>query len=369
MATKKFSELTLLTAANAVATDFMVINDVGEAAADQNKRIVISELATLILNQFESTPIDKDALMYNGSTWDSRPIVEADISDLQTYAGLGANSFTAQQSITDATSPQVDLIYDGSNNTTFETDSAGKLIITPSGGVTTISGRVDQTDVGAFSAFFGFEAGLNDDLVSNACVAFGYQTLKTNVSGNDNVCMGAVAGEKVTGSRNAFFGSATGRNPAGSSNNTAMGYIALFAAAGSANTAMGSQALSGCTGANNIAFGFNAGANLVNGSNNMYLGYDIDAASTTESNILNIGNYIFGDGIDGTGTTVSAGRIGLGVRPTGNMTGLTIEDGVLGLKEITTPTADSGYGKIYTKTDNKLYVQTGDGVEHEIAFV
>ena len=44
-------------------------------------------------------------------------------------------------------------------------------------------------------------------------------------------------------------------------------------------------------------------------------------------------------------------------------------DGVLGLKETTTPTADAGYGKIYTKSDNKLYVQTGDGNEHEIAFV
>ena len=32
-------------------------------------------------------------------------------------------------------------------------------------------------------------------------------------------------------------------------------------------------------------------------------------------------------------------------------------------------TADANYGKIYTKADNKLYCQTGDGVEHEIAFV
>ena len=44
-------------------------------------------------------------------------------------------------------------------------------------------------------------------------------------------------------------------------------------------------------------------------------------------------------------------------------------DGVLGLKETTTPTADTNYGKIYTKTDNKLYFQDGAGVEHEIAFV
>jgi hypothetical protein len=50
-------------------------------------------------------------------------------------------------------------------------------------------------------------------------------------------------------------------------------------------------------------------------------------------------------------------------------TSLSVEDGVITIKEATTPTAVANYGKIYTKSDNKLYVQTGDGVEHEIAFV
>jgi len=43
-------------------------------------------------------------------------------------------------------------------------------------------------------------------------------------------------------------------------------------------------------------------------------------------------------------------------------------DGVLGLKETTTPTADASYGKVYTKNDDKLYFQDGAGAEHEIAF-
>ena len=46
-----------------------------------------------------------------------------------------------------------------------------------------------------------------------------------------------------------------------------------------------------------------------------------------------------------------------------------LEGGSLILKEITTPTADANYGKIYTKSDNKIYFQDGDGTEHEIAFV
>lgn len=44
-------------------------------------------------------------------------------------------------------------------------------------------------------------------------------------------------------------------------------------------------------------------------------------------------------------------------------------DGVLAMAETTTPTADTNYGKVYCKSDNKLYFQDGAGTEHEIAFV
>jgi len=63
------------------------------------------------------------------------------------------------------------------------------------------------------------------------------------------------------------------------------------------------------------------------------------------------------------------GNVGIGLTPTANMVGLSIEAGCLTLKERATPTADTNYGKIYTKTDNKLYFQDGAGTEHEIAFV
>jgi hypothetical protein len=39
------------------------------------------------------------------------------------------------------------------------------------------------------------------------------------------------------------------------------------------------------------------------------------------------------------------------------------------MAETTTPTADANFGKIYCKSDNKLYFQDGAGTEHEIAFV
>lgn len=63
----------------------------------------------------------------------------------------------------------------------------------------------------------------------------------------------------------------------------------------------------------------------------------------------------------------STGRVGLGLTPTANMPGLSIEAGLLTLKETTTPTADADYAKIYSKNDNKLYFQDGAGAEHEVS--
>ena len=48
---------------------------------------------------------------------------------------------------------------------------------------------------------------------------------------------------------------------------------------------------------------------------------------------------------------------------------LQLSTGILKIKETTTPGASGGYGKVYTKNDNKLYFQDGAGTEHEVAFV
>lgn len=48
---------------------------------------------------------------------------------------------------------------------------------------------------------------------------------------------------------------------------------------------------------------------------------------------------------------------------------MVIEDGLLTIKETTTPTAVVDYGKVYCKSDNNLYFQDGAGDEHQVAFV
>ena len=65
---------------------------------------------------------------------------------------------------------------------------------------------------------------------------------------------------------------------------------------------------------------------------------------------------------------VSSGNVGIGTSSPSAYADLTLESGALALKERATPTADTNYGKVYTKTDNKLYFQDGAGTEHEIAF-
>lgn len=64
----------------------------------------------------------------------------------------------------------------------------------------------------------------------------------------------------------------------------------------------------------------------------------------------------------------SDGNVGIGTSSPSAYADLTLQRGVLCLKETTTPGADTGHGKIYTKFDNKLYFQDGAGYEHEIAF-
>jgi len=62
------------------------------------------------------------------------------------------------------------------------------------------------------------------------------------------------------------------------------------------------------------------------------------------------------------GTTPAAGSF-----TTLDVSGNSTFETAMAIKETTTPTAKADYGKIYTKTDNKLYFQDGAGSEHLIS--
>ncbi len=95
-----------------------------------------------------------------------------------------------------------------------------------------------------------------------------------------------------------------------------------------------------------------------------YLG----SSSSSNSNIifLNRRNALLQFGTNGNTqmTILGNGDVGIGIAtPPTNATKLTIEDG-LTFKEISAPTADLTYGKIWTETNNELFFQSGDGTTH-----
>lgn len=194
--------------------------------------------------------------------------------------------------------------------------------------------RLQATD--DTSIFLGYEAGASDDGTNNANlalgnnalknttsgsdnIAIGYEALLTNTTSSGNIALGSGSLSLTTGQYNAALGHQTGEFNASGGYNVLFGYRAGRGVAGgsdnsSANVIFGSGTGSAIDSAdNNILLGAGSAETLTTGDNNILLGYDIEFASASTSNSLNIGNLLFGTGIDGTGTTVSSGSIGIGV--------------------------------------------------------
>ena len=140
---------------------------------------------------------------------------------------------------------------------------------------------------------------------SSENVAIGPSALYWNTSGYDNVALGAYA---LTGTDISLENVAVGAYSLANNN-----------LAGNYNTALGSHTLSSLTtGATNIALGHDAGDALTTGSNNIILGNSIDLPTAGTSNMLDIGNLIYATGLNGSGTTLSSGNVGIGTTTPGS---------------------------------------------------
>lgn len=220
-----------------------------------------------------------------------------------------------------------------------------------------------KTTTGGDNVFIGSVVGVANTTGANN-VFLGKAAGYANTTGGDNAFIGAGAGySNTTSSSSVYIGIYTGYNATGA-RNIAVGYMAGRYVTGADNVMLGYQAgLLTSSGANNILIGCKAADNLTTGGTNIIIGYDINASAVDVSNELNIGGVLYGTLTANQNITINATTV------SANYDLMLAGDGVLGLKETTTPTADADYGKIYTKNDNKLYCQTGDGVEHEVAFV
>jgi hypothetical protein len=148
------------------------------------------------------------------------------------------------------------------------------------------------------------EASLDKNTTGNDNVAMGYNASKLNASPTSTVAIGAYAGQ--------------GQSAFNNQGSVSIGYFSglNFATGSDYNTSLGFQAGYGVTsGSKNIqlgAFTSSANSNITTGSNNIIIGNDVKAASATASNQLNIGNFIFGTGFSGTGSSISPGNLALG---------------------------------------------------------
>ena len=196
-------------------------------------------------------------------------------------------------------------------------------------------------------AFFGYEAGKNN--TRDGIVAVGYQALQSN-----------------TGAYNTAIGYSSMKGAVTGGLNTAVGKDALVAnTSGMRNTGIGVVSLNANTNGNyNTAIGWGAGLANIDTSYSIYLGYLAGAANVT-SNRLYINN-------SGSAYPLIYGEFDNDKVKFGNGSAWFVQilsengGGQVFLKECTTPTTQGGYGALYTKADNKLYFQSGDGNEHEV---
>jgi trimeric autotransporter adhesin len=183
-----------------------------------------------------------------------------------------------------------------------------------------------------------------------------------------------------------FIGDSAGATSNGSSGSVMIGYQAGYALTGQNSVSIGY--LSGkasTTGGYNTFIGNRSGSLNVSGEKCIYIGNYAGRNQNLSNKFIvdnqdrtNAANELTNSIINGTMAAAVADqdlRINAklcinGAKLTNMVSGdAVLHGGSLILKEITTPTADVNYGKVYTKSDNKLYFQDGGGTEHEIAFV
>jgi hypothetical protein len=201
----------------------------------------------------------------------------------------------------------------------FEIAGTGKLKFINTGNNIMLGAGNYTGDGGFDNILIGSNAG-GTGMTGNSNIAIGNSTFG-NTSGNFNIAMGYFAlNQNISGSNNISFGNQSlFKNTTGNHNNALGSFSLSETTTGINNVALGSYSLvQNTTGNNNIAIGFNAGSLMqtnggFNPNNNIVIGYDINLPNINGSNQLNIGNLIFGNGIDGTTTNglISSGNIGI----------------------------------------------------------
>jgi hypothetical protein len=150
----------------------------------------------------------------------------------------------------------------------------------------------ENTSIGTSALF--------SNITGNENVAIGSSALQRNLSATSSVAVGNEAGQgtgNYYSQGGTYIGYRAGENVAtGSDFNTFLGHWA-----GKVVT----------TSASSTLLGYLSGSNLTTGNHNLSVGSNIQFPSATANNQMNIANIIFGTDIDGVGSTLSTGKVGI----------------------------------------------------------
>jgi hypothetical protein len=150
---------------------------------------------------------------------------------------------------------------------------------------------------------------------ANNNFAAGPRVMDVTIGGGNNIGIGAdVLGANTSGYENIAMGfNAMALNQTGAGN-IGIGYEALRANLNNFNIGFGYQACRAVSsGSDNIGIGTQA-HNGTTGSNNIMIGRTCNPSGLTVSSELNIGNILYGTGVNTTRATgLTGGRIGIGI--------------------------------------------------------
>jgi hypothetical protein len=171
--------------------------------------------------------------------------------------------------------------------------SAGSAITTGINSVH-IGTFAGQTNTGSYNVGIGYQAlrGTTSSSTGGDNTAIGYASMYSVTTGNSNVAYGNSALLlNTTGSSNVAIGKHALESNTVGARNTGIGWRALSAnITGGFSTAVGFEALRNVDDYYNTALGYQAGNNIISGTNNLALGYQATASSSTVSNEVTIGN-------------------------------------------------------------------------------
>ena len=320
------------------------------------------------------------------STIPTIPVNFTDLADTFAYAGNALKTVRVNATATGLEAYTISIdqtrIQDGTNTTYLDVDEVANVIKGKS--ANTGTNDIFQLFEGTATPVKCFHVDGNGDLLRNGKFFVKKIGAGSIYLGTNETHSGRVAPE----GNNTVIGGSAAKSITGGYNNTIIGFQSAFnISSGVQNVIIGNAAgYQILTGKYNVYIGTYSGYNNSNKDKNIFIGMYSGYRQTTAADKLLIANQDYTTAaaeltnsiINGTMAAAPANqdlrinaKLCVNVAPLTNMVAgdAVLQGGSLILKEITTPTADVNYGKVYTKSDNKLYFQDGGGTEHEIAYV